>query len=192
MTTAKSGGRSILMCNNSKADLNLTVGRDVVVKKVIFAISLSLAGETSLISLLFQTDFEWKDSERASVLGSFFWLHWALQLPGGLLARQFGAKCIFGLSNLFMFAMSMLMPVLARWDIKGLIVARVLQGFVGVSAAIDFSHLRINWWLHKYQVYTGVRFVVRTAQARLAAPGSIWRCSPSVVPVLKGPMSTRP
>lgn len=46
MTTAKSGGRSILMCNNSKADLNLTVGKDVVVKKVIFAISLSLAGET--------------------------------------------------------------------------------------------------------------------------------------------------
>jgi len=53
--------------------------------------------------------------------------------------------------------MSLLMPVLARWDIKGLIVARVLQGFIGVSAAIDFSHLRINWWVPKYQVYTGVR-----------------------------------
>jgi len=35
MTTAKSGGRSILMCGNSTGGLNLTVGRDVVVKKVI-------------------------------------------------------------------------------------------------------------------------------------------------------------
>lgn len=82
--------------------------------------------------VIFQTDFEWNGSQRASVLGSFYWLHWVLQLPGGLLARQYGAKCIFGLSNLFMFVMSLLMPVLARWDIKGLIVARVLQGLVGV------------------------------------------------------------
>lgn len=38
MTTAKSGGRSILMCgntDNSTNGLNLTVGKDVVVKKVI-------------------------------------------------------------------------------------------------------------------------------------------------------------
>lgn len=90
----------------------------------------------SLILLLFQTDFEWNDSERASVLGSFYWLHWVLQLPGGLLARQFGAKCIFGLSNFFMFVMSLLMPILARWDIKGLIIARTLQGFIGVSVTL--------------------------------------------------------
>lgn len=81
---------------------------------------------------LLQKDFEWNDSERASVLGSFFWFHWAMQLPGGVLARTFGAKRIFGLSNLFMFAMSLIMPLVARWNIKGLIVARALQGFVGV------------------------------------------------------------
>lgn len=67
------------------------------------------------------------------VLGSFYWFHWALQLPGGILARTFGTKIIFGFSNLFMFAMSLLMPMVARWDIKGLIIARVLQGLVGVS-----------------------------------------------------------
>lgn len=99
----------------------------------------------SLILFLFQTDFEWNDSERASVLGSFYWLHWALQLPGGLLARQFGAKRVFGFSNLFMFVMSLLMPVLARWDIKGLILARVLQGFVGVSATLFLFMFNMLW-----------------------------------------------
>lgn len=99
----------------------------------------------ALILFLFQTEFEWNDSERASVLGSFYWLHWALQLPGGLLARQFGAKRIFGLSNLFMFVMSLLMPVLARWDIKGLIMARVLQGFVGVSATLFSFMFNMLW-----------------------------------------------
>lgn len=124
MTTAKSKGRSVLMCGDSAVSSNLTVGKDLVVKK---------------------TEFEWNDSERASVLGSFYWLHWALQLPGGLLARQFGAKRIFGLSNLFMFVMSLLMPVLARWDIKGLIVARVLQGFVGGMAWPSVHHLTAHW-----------------------------------------------
>jgi len=35
MTTAKSGGRSILMCGNSMNGLNSTVRKDVVFKKVI-------------------------------------------------------------------------------------------------------------------------------------------------------------
>lgn len=95
------------------------------------------------IILLQQTEFEWNDQERAMVLGSFYWLHWAMQLPGGLLARNFGAKRIFGFSNLFMFTMSLIMPFVARWDIKGLIVARILQGFIGVRI-IHFS------CLHRY------------------------------------------
>lgn len=85
-----------------------------------------------LLLLSRQKEFEWNNRERAMVLGSFYWLHWALQLPGGLLARTFGAKRIFGLSNLFMFIMSIVMPFVTRWDIKGLIVARALQGFIGV------------------------------------------------------------
>ncbi|XP_015377059.1 PREDICTED: sialin-like [Diuraphis noxia] len=124
MTTAKSRGRSVLMCGNSTDGLNLSAEKDFVVKK---------------------KDFEWNDSERASVLGSFYWLHWALQLPGGLLARQFGAKRIFGLSNLFMFVMSLLMPVLAQWDIKGLIIARTLQGFIGGMAWPSVHHLTAHW-----------------------------------------------
>lgn len=133
MTTAKSRGRSVLMCGNSTDSLNLSAGNDIVVKTVISDLSQFFTRRRSLVLLLFQKDFEWNDSERASVLGSFYWLHWALQLPGGLLARQFGAKRIFGLSNLFMFVMSLLIPVLTRWDIKGLIIARTLQGFIGVS-----------------------------------------------------------
>jgi len=147
MTTAKSRGRSILMCGNPMDGLNSTAGKDIVVKQVIsnlqfFTSVLARRRKrrrvTAIIGfiVIFQTDFEWNDSERASVLGSFYWLHWALQLPGGLLARQFGAKRIFGFSNLFMFVISMLMPMLARWDIKGLIVARALQGFIGVSATL--------------------------------------------------------
>lgn len=104
-------------------------------------LSCEIAYKCVNLLLLSQTDFEWNDSQRAMVLSSFYWLHWAMQLPGGLLARNFGAKCIFGYSNLFMFAMSFVMPFLARWDIKGLIVARALQGFVGVNIVFSKVYL---------------------------------------------------
>ncbi|XP_025416085.1 sialin-like isoform X2 [Sipha flava] len=123
MTSAKSKGQSILFCGNSTSNMDVVEEHNVVKQK----------------------EFEWNNHERAMVLGSFYWLHWALQLPGGLLARNFGAKRVFGFSNLFMFIMSIVMPFLTRWDIKGLIMARALQGFIGGMAWPSVHHLTAHW-----------------------------------------------
>ncbi|XP_050533264.1 sialin-like [Daktulosphaira vitifoliae] len=92
-----------------------------------------------------ETEFKWSDKERAMVLGSFYWLHWATQLPGGLLARTYGAKRIFGFSNLAMFVLSFLMPLAARWDIKALVAARAIQGLIGGMAWPSVHHLTAHW-----------------------------------------------
>ncbi|VVC25990.1 Major facilitator superfamily,Major facilitator superfamily domain [Cinara cedri] len=123
MTTVKSKGHTIRLCElNTTSMTNATENRNEYVK-----------------------DFQWKDGERAMVLGSFYWFHWALQLPGGLLARTYGAKRIFGLSNLIMFTLSLTMPFVARWDVRGLILVRALQGFIGGMAWPSVHHLTAHW-----------------------------------------------
>lgn len=77
-------------------------------------------------------DFEWDEKDQNHVLGSFFWLHWITQIPGGMLARRFGTKKVFGLANLFSCLITFALPTAAHTDIKILIFLRVLQGFITV------------------------------------------------------------
>lgn len=85
---------------------------------------------------LFQLDypqdgFEWNEHEIGQILGSYFWLYWLSQLPGGILASKYGTKLVFGLSNLLGCLMCSLMPLAAYFDYRLLILLRVLQGFIG-------------------------------------------------------------
>ncbi|KAI5748660.1 hypothetical protein M8J76_001052 [Diaphorina citri] len=89
--------------------------------------------------------FYWNEYEQSLVLGSFFWLHWCTQLPGGILARKYGGKLVFGLSNLGMGLMSLLIPWVSHWDYKSLIVLRVLQGISGGFAWPAMHHLTAHW-----------------------------------------------
>ena len=56
----------------------------------------------------------------------------ATPLPGGILARKFGGKQVFGLGVLFSSLFSLLTPVAARWNVAALIVVRVLTGLAEV------------------------------------------------------------
>lgn len=76
--------------------------------------------------------FEWNEKQQGMLLGSFYWLHWVTQIPGGILARKYGTKLVFGLANVIGCLMCSIMPIVSFIDYRLLIFARVVQGFICV------------------------------------------------------------
>lgn len=81
----------------------------------------------------YQDRFAWNEYQQGLALGAYYWLHWLSQLPGGLLARRYGTKLVFGLGNFLTAILGFLIPVLTRYHLYALIFLRVLQGLVAVS-----------------------------------------------------------
>jgi MFS family permease len=78
--------------------------------------------------------FKWNSKTQNEVLGAFFLVHWATQLPGGILAARYGTKRVFGLANFIGCITCMLVPITAYLNFHALIVLRLLQGFVAGAA----------------------------------------------------------
>ncbi|XP_075163502.1 sialin-like [Haematobia irritans] len=74
--------------------------------------------------------FHWNEHDQALALGSFFWLHWLTQMPGGILAKKYGAKLIFGLSNVISCWICLFIPFASGLDLKALLLLRILQGLL--------------------------------------------------------------
>ena len=72
--------------------------------------------------------FKWDEHTQSTVLGSFFWLHWATQLPGGILASKYGTKFIFGLANFVPSVMCLVIPLVCYLDYRWMIGLRFMQG----------------------------------------------------------------
>lgn len=85
--------------------------------------------------------FKWDEHQQGLVLGAFFWLHFLLQLPGGILAAKYGTKKIFGYSNLIGCLLCCLMPIASYLDYKLMICLRVLQGIVCSVAWPSMHHM---------------------------------------------------
>jgi MFS family permease len=83
--------------------------------------------------VLLQLRFEWDEKQQSLILGSFFWLFWVTQIPGGMLAQRYGTKLIFGLANCVPCVLSFLIPLCARLDYRALVFLRALQGCIAVS-----------------------------------------------------------
>lgn len=77
--------------------------------------------------------FLWNEHQQGLVLGAFYWMHWVTQIPGGMLARRYGTKIVFGLANLIACLLCSLMPIASYYNFRILIFLRVLQGFITVS-----------------------------------------------------------
>lgn len=90
--------------------------------------------------------FDWNERQQGALLGSFFWLHWALQIPGGMLARRYGTKLVFGLANLVGCCLCALLPLAAYVDFRWLIGLRVLQGLV-CGVAWPAMHTMTGRWI---------------------------------------------
>ena len=85
----------------------------------------------------FEDRFKWNEYEQSLALGSYYWLHWLSQLPGGLLARRYGTKIIFGWANLFTAIIGLLIPVATHYHLGALVFLRVIQGLVAVSLMLN-------------------------------------------------------
>lgn len=66
-------------------------------------------------------------------MGAYYWIHWLSEIPGGVLARRYGPKLIFGMGNLLAVILGFLIPIAMNHHLYSLVVIRVLQGFVAVS-----------------------------------------------------------
>ena len=78
-------------------------------------------------------EFNWDGHTQGIILGSFFWGYMITPLPGGILARHFGGKNVFGLGVLLSSLFSLLTPVAARFHFAALIAVRVLTGLAEVG-----------------------------------------------------------
>ncbi|XP_019867704.1 sialin [Aethina tumida] len=78
--------------------------------------------------------FDWDVKLQSKILGSFFWVHWLTQIPGGIMAGKYGTKLVFGVSNFLGVVLCFAIPWSAHYGAYYLIVIRVLQGlFTGAS-----------------------------------------------------------
>lgn len=84
--------------------------------------------------------FDWNEKEQGSILGSFFWLHWVTQIPGGILAAKYGTKKVYGITNFLGAVCSFAIPFCADQNSLYLIIIRTMQGFICVS-----KHQLFNW-----------------------------------------------
>ncbi|KAM8711619.1 hypothetical protein ACLKA7_012174 [Drosophila subpalustris] len=89
--------------------------------------------------------FHWNEREQSNLLGSFFWVHWVLQLPGGILARKYGTKLVFGLANGIGVFCCFLIPIVSYWSYGALLCLRVFQGFVTGLAWPSMHVLTAKW-----------------------------------------------
>lgn len=89
--------------------------------------------------------FVWEKGIQGHILGSFFYGYMVSQIPGGLLAEQFGGKWVlFGFLGLSSFA-TLLTPLAAQLSFGLLIVLRVLVG-IGSGALFPAMHAMWGKW----------------------------------------------
>ncbi|KAK3927977.1 Vesicular glutamate transporter 2 [Frankliniella fusca] len=91
------------------------------------------------------TRFDWDERQQGLVLGAFFWLHWLTQLPGGILARRFGTKLVFGLSNAVPGLMAALIPAASHWDYRALLALRLVQGIIAGFCWPSMHFMTAQW-----------------------------------------------
>lgn len=92
-----------------------------------------------------ENGFDWNEYEQGLALGSFFWLHWATQIPGGVLAGKYGGKLIYGLANFVACLLCFLMPIASYFSLDLLLALRVLQGLISGFAWPAMHTMTASW-----------------------------------------------
>lgn len=92
-----------------------------------------------------QNGFKWDEIQQSKLLGSFFWLHWITQLPGGILASKFGSKMVFGLANFLACILCFLMPIACYLSFGTMIALRLMQGLIAGFAWPAMGQLTGRW-----------------------------------------------
>ncbi|XP_014220023.1 sialin-like [Copidosoma floridanum] len=93
----------------------------------------------------FDDRYHWNEYQQGLALGAYYWLHWVLQLPGGLLARKYGTKMVFGLGNLLVALTGFLIPLAAHYSLNALICLRVIQGLIAGIVWPSMHDMTAKW-----------------------------------------------
>ncbi|KAK0082270.1 hypothetical protein PV325_010770 [Microctonus aethiopoides] len=89
--------------------------------------------------------YDWSEYDQGLALGAYYWIHWLTQLPGGLLARKYGAKIIFGFGNLSTALLGLLIPIATHYHLYGLVAIRVIQGMIAGTMWPAMHDMTAKW-----------------------------------------------
>lgn len=89
--------------------------------------------------------FNWSKNIQGQILGSFFYGYVVSQIPGGLLAQQFGGKWVLGGSVTLFTIATLITPLAARIHVGFLIFVRVICG-IGSGALFPAMHTMWGVW----------------------------------------------
>ncbi|KAL0113888.1 hypothetical protein PUN28_011313 [Cardiocondyla obscurior] len=98
---------------------------------------------TSFVNVTYEDRFAWNEYEQGLILGAYYWLHWISQLPGGLLARRYGTKLVFGLANFLTALLGFLIPYVTH--LYMLIILRVVQGLIAGVIWPSMHDMTAKW-----------------------------------------------
>ena len=83
--------------------------------------------------MLLQGEFDWDGDTQSLLLSAFYYSYFILQIPGGYVADRFGARRVLMASMLVPGALTLLLPVVARWHVSALVILLILCGLFTVS-----------------------------------------------------------
>jgi MFS transporter, ACS family, solute carrier family 17 (sodium-dependent inorganic phosphate cotransporter), other len=86
---------------------------------------------SSLLSIASESvRFDWTESQKQLILGSFFWGYILTELPGGRLAELIGGHRVFGHSMLWASVLTLITPFAANMGYIALTILRAVLGFM--------------------------------------------------------------
>ncbi|XP_014470569.1 PREDICTED: sialin isoform X2 [Dinoponera quadriceps] len=94
-------------------------------------------------NVTYEDRFAWNEYQQGLALGSYYWLHWLSQVPGGLLARRYGTKLVFGLGNFLTALLGFFIPYATH--LYSLLALRVLQGLIAGVAWPSMHDMTAKW-----------------------------------------------
>ncbi|KAF5910114.1 Elongation factor 1-alpha 1 [Clarias magur] len=86
--------------------------------------------------------YDWNSETQGWILGSFFYGYIVTQIPGGYMARKYGAKWLLGFGILGTVIFTLLTPVAADLGAGYLIAVRVLEG---IGEGVTFPAMHAMW-----------------------------------------------
>ncbi|XP_046752732.1 sialin [Diprion similis] len=133
--------------NLSDLSVNTSSPTDVEENTVIPSLGLAESQKTgsSINHTEYPDRFSWNEYEQGLALGGYYWMHWAMQLPGGVLARRYGTKLVFGLANFIPALLGFFIPLFARYHLYAFVFIRVLQGALAGAAWPAMHNMTAKW-----------------------------------------------
>ena len=118
-----------------------------------------------------RTRFCWSDSQQGLLKSGFFWGYLVLQIHGGTLAEKYGTRKVLGIALFISAILTLLTPLIAKWNIWALFVSRIL---IGIAEAVTYPSLPplVQKWVPESEKSKFISFSY--TEAALSSSTQIW------------------